>query len=498
MCGAGGGFAVLLSHLHHFPLNASPASRLRSAATVKAEKCPHAPGGDTRLKPERLRPPLGLQLPVLPVTLPALQGAAGTSGAAGACTTPKRSCSSAAAPKAAAAGTFWGLGGRGAPEAPLGRAKEAQLHTSSLFVCFTDESFLKRCASPCLPTCLRVTHCQLRAARRDPQVPPAVTPSPERDRGHTGTRVGLIERTKAAAPGQDLAGGRVQGIWLGAARGAALGHGQRCVAMGSVGPGQPVGHGARESSAEAVPEGRAGVAVPVIAKVILASGAWERAAEPSAKGAAAPPRSDSGRPPRATAQHPARTAPLTTAVGWPRSPSRPLPAPRPFLIPPGSWAQKRRAPVRPHLLRPLVLVTGASSTSPSPLCSHQRPLPARAQVTHTSCGTLWHPGPKPEPVEHPWHGAVCPCCTGEPRAALSTAARGRHAGWAGAAQLAPPETPRETCPSLKLVLRRESGRARCHPERPELPPPAHPAWHCRSYQAPGAAGDPAGGCSSQG
>lgn len=149
--------------------------------------------------------------------------------------------------------------------------------------------------------------------------------------------------------------------------------------------------------------------------------------------------------------------------------------------------------MRPHLLRPLVLVTGASSMSPSPLCSHQRPLPARAQVPRTSCGTLRHLSPKPEPVEQPWHGAVCPCCTGEPRAALSTAARGWHAGWAGAAQLAPPETPRETCPSLKPVLRRESGRARCHPERPELPPPAHPAWHCRSYQAPGATGDPAGG-----
>lgn len=148
--------------------------------------------------------------------------------------------------------------------------------------------------------------------------------------------------------------------------------------------------------------------------------------------------------------------------------------------------------MRPRLLRPRVLVTGGSGTTPSPLCSHQRPLPARAQVLRTSCGTLRHPSPKPVPVQWPRHGAVCPCCTGEPRAALSTAARGRHAGWAGAAQLASPETPRETCPSLKPVLRRESGRARCHPERPELPPPAHPAWQGRSYRAPRAAEDPAG------
>lgn len=202
----------MLSHLHHFPLNASPASRLRSAATMKAEKCPRAPGGDTRLKPERLRPPLGLQLPVLPVTLPVLQGAAGTSGAVGACTTPKRSCSSAAAPKAAAAGTFWGLGGRGAPEAPLGRAKEAQLHTSSLFVCFTDESFLKRCASPCLPTCLRVTHCQLRAARRDPQVPPAVTPSPERDAATWGHAWVCSRGQNPQRPGRSSQGAEFRGF----------------------------------------------------------------------------------------------------------------------------------------------------------------------------------------------------------------------------------------------------------------------------------------------
>lgn len=181
----------------------------------------------------------------------------------------------------------------------------------------------------------------LPAPRCSPRPPGATCsdPVPGKGRGHMGTRVGLLERTKPAAPGQELTGGRVQGIWPGAAGGAAPGHGQRCAAVGSTGPGQPAGHGARESSAEAVPEGRAGVAVPVIAKAILASGAWERAAEPSAEGAAAPPRSDSGRPPRATAQHPARTAPLTTGVGWPGSPSRPLPAPRPFLIPPGSWAQ---------------------------------------------------------------------------------------------------------------------------------------------------------------
>lgn len=61
---------------------------------------------------------------------------------------------------------------------------------------------------------------------------------------------------------------------------------------------------------------------------------------------------------------------------------------------------------------------------------------------------------------------------GEPGAELGTAARGQHTGLASTAG-----TTRNTpgnVPEPEPCAQRESGRARCHPERPRLPPPSRP------------------------
>lgn len=84
----------------------------------------------------------------------------------------------------------------------------------------------------------------------------------------------------------------------------------------------------------------------------------------------------------------------------------------------------------------------------------------------------------------------------ELRTAPGTAARGRHFGFSqGCAQLAPPETPPGNVlePEPSAQLGRESGRARRHPERPGLPPPAHlkvPRGHAGTPRSPAGARRP--------
>ena len=230
--------------------------------------------------------------------------------------------------------------------------------------------------------------------------------------------------------------------------------GHRSVAVGSAGPGQPAGHGARPSSAEAAPQGRAGAAVAVIAKAILASGAWERAV--GCEGAAAPPRFDS----RWLNTGP---APLTAARGNAAS------------LSPSRGDHKAQHPG--HCWDPSAPAKGAVMGSAA-----RAPLPSAANSESSPCAARGRDGTAfPAPILQQGSSTGSQQQAGSPGQSSAPQPRGQHTGSASTAG-----TTRNTpgnVPEPEPCAQRESGRARCHPEQPQLPPPSLPPSH--PTQTPG-------------
>lgn len=237
--------------------------------------------------------------------------------------------------------------------------------------------------------------------------------------------------------------------------------GHRSVAVGSAGPGQPAGHGARPSSAEAAPQGRAGAAVAVIAKAILASGAWERAV--GCEGAAAPPRFDSRWPNTGP-------APLTAARGNAAS------------LSPSRGDHKAQHPG--HCWDPSAPAKGAVMGSAA-----RAPLPSAANSESSPCAARGRDGTAfPAPILQQGSSTGSQQQAGSPGQSSAPQPRGQHTGSASTAG-----TTRNTpgnVPEPEPCAQRESGRARCHPEQPQLPPPSLPPSRPRRR-------DPIG-CSSAG